>query len=112
MPWRSGPGLLQYSVSQRTPEIAVRLALGARPYQVIRMFTREGLTLAGIGIGAGLTIAIGVSRTLSSLLFNIAPTDIMTFVSVTALVCAAAIGASALPAWRAARTNSLLVLRQ
>lgn len=105
-------GLLQYSVAERTPEIAVRLTLGAHPRQVMGMFARQGLAMAGIGICVGLILAVGASRALSSLLFDIAPTDPVTFGSAAAIVCLAALVASVIPAYRAARTDSLIVLRQ
>ena len=72
-------GVLSYAVSQRRREIGIRLALGAQPGELKRMFVRHGLVLAGIGVAIGLAAAAGLTRLMSSLLFGIRPLDPLTY---------------------------------
>ncbi len=105
-------GLLHQSVVQRTNEIGVRVALGARPGTVMALVLRKGLTLAVIGAGLGLVGASLVSRLLSKLLYEVAPTDPLTFgVSVLALIVVAGVACWA-PSRRAARIDPITALRQ
>ncbi len=105
-------GLLHHSVVQRTNEIGVRVALGARPAVVMGMVLRQGLVLAAAGAGVGLVGAFLVSRLLSKLLYQVAPTDPVTFgVSVLLLIVVAGL-ACYLPSRRAARIDPILALRQ
>jgi predicted permease len=94
-------GVISYSVSQRTREIGIRMALGARPENVRAMFLRHGLLLTGIGIAIGLAAAIGLTRMMSALLFNVSPMDPLTYAAVSAGLVVAALCASYLPARRA-----------
>jgi predicted permease len=104
-------GVLVYLVGQRQREIAVRLALGARPSQVLAMFVRRGLTLAALGIALGLTGALGLSRYVAAVLFGIGPTDAATFGGVAVVLFLTAAVASWLPARRAARVDPAVTLR-
>jgi ABC-type antimicrobial peptide transport system permease subunit len=105
-------GLLHHAVVQRTNEIGVRVALGARPGTVMALVLRQGLTLAAIGAGIGLVGALFVSRLLSKLLFEVAPTDPLTFgISVLVLLAVAGV-ACWVPSRRAARIDPILALRQ
>ena len=104
-------GLLHHVVVQRTNEIGVRVALGARPAAVMTMVLRQGLSLAAIGAGLGLVGAFLVSRLLTKLLFHVAPTDPVTFgISVVVLMGVAAV-ACWLPSRRAARIDPIMALR-
>jgi predicted permease len=94
-------GVIAYVVAQRTREIGIRTALGAAPRDLGRMFVRQGLQLAGIGAVIGLVAAAGVTRLMSSLLFGVSALDPMTYAAVSALLIAAALLASYLPARRA-----------
>jgi putative ABC transport system permease protein len=94
-------GVISYSVSQRTREIGIRMALGARKEELMRMFVGQGLRLASIGVACGLLAAVGLTRLMKSLLFEVKPLDPFTFATVAlGLVLAAAL-ASYLPALRA-----------
>jgi putative ABC transport system permease protein len=104
-------GVLAYLVSQRTQEIGVRLAIGAAPDDVVRLFVREGATLALIGLAAGLAGAVGAGRALTSLLFGVTSTDPITYAGVAAALGLAALAASYLPARRAARVDPMTALR-
>ena len=104
-------GVIAYAVSQRRREIGIRLALGAPQSEVRRMFVRYALTLAGIGVAIGLAAAAGVTRLMSSLLFGIAPTDFLTYVSVPLILLFAALLASYLPARRAAVVDPVETLK-
>jgi putative ABC transport system permease protein len=105
-------GLLHHSVVQRTNEIGVRMALGARPVAVMRMVLRQGLTLAAAGAGLGLMGAFLVSRLLLKLLYEVAPTDPLTLgLSVLLLIVVAGV-ACYLPSRRAARIDPMVALRQ
>jgi predicted permease len=104
-------GVIAYSVSQRTRELSIRLALGAQRRDVLRLVLRQGLKLAGLGIVIGLAGAIAVTRLLSSLLFGIGPLDPMTFLAVPALLLGVAWFACWLPARRAARVDPMVALR-
>ena len=104
-------GLMHYSVAQRTNEIGIRMALGARSAEVLRMVIRQGMRLALIGLGAGAAGSLLVTRMLSSLLFGVTPTDPLTFTLVFALIGAVALAACFVPAWRAARVDPLVALR-
>jgi ABC-type antimicrobial peptide transport system permease subunit len=105
-------GVISYVVSQRTAEIGVRLALGARPGQVRTMVLRQGLSVALVGVAVGLVGAIAATRLLSSLLFGVSGRDPVTFGTVTAILVAVSALASYLPARRAANIDPLEAVRQ
>jgi ABC-type antimicrobial peptide transport system permease subunit len=98
-------------VSQRSREIAVRLALGADPARVGRMIIVDGLRLAAIGVAPGLLIAYGAARGMSALLFGVAPGDPATFAAAAALTGAITLAGSVVPALRAVRVVPMSVLR-
>ncbi|HEV8396629.1 MAG TPA: FtsX-like permease family protein [Vicinamibacterales bacterium] len=104
-------GLLGFVVSERTREIGVRLALGAEPRLVRRLVVRHGLRLVGAGVAAGLVASLGVTRWLSSLLFETQSYDALTFVTVPLVLTAVAILACLIPAHRASRVDPLVALR-
>jgi putative ABC transport system permease protein len=89
----------------------VRVALGARARQVLRLIVGQGFALAIGGIVLGLAVSAAASRLLASLLYRVAPVDPLTFAAIGLLVAAVAICASAIPAWRAARVDPLTALR-
>ena len=103
--------VISYSVSQRTPEIGIRMALGARAGQVIAMVMRGGLTLVAIGLGLGLAGAAGASRLIQSLLFQVEPLDPIIYGAVALLFAVVAALASLLPSLRASRIDPLVALR-
>jgi putative ABC transport system permease protein len=104
-------GVLAYTVAQRTPEIGVRMALGAGTGDVLRLVVGHGLTLAAAGAALGVAGALAATRLLRGLLFEISPTDPATFAVAVLALLAAALLASSLPALRAARVDPLATLR-
>jgi predicted permease len=104
-------GVISYSVSQRTREIGIRIALGAQNAEVTRMFVRHGLTLAAIGIACGLAAAFVLMRVMSSLLFDVSPIDPVTYGAVALSLVAAAVIASYVPALRATMIDPVEALR-
>jgi putative ABC transport system permease protein len=104
-------GVMSYSVSQRTREIGIRVALGARNDEVIRMFVSHGARLAAVGIVFGLVAAVALTRFMSSLLFNVQPRDPLTYLIVCASLVMAAIAASYVPALRATSVDPVEALR-
>jgi len=104
-------GVISYSVSQRTREIGIRIALGAQQGALKTMVVRHGLLLAGVGVVLGLAAAAALTRILSSFLFQISPLDPITYVSVSAGLLAAAALASYVPAHRASSVNPVDALR-
>ncbi len=104
-------GVISYSVSQRTREIGIRMALGAQRNTLTSLFVRQGLWLTGIGIGCGLVVAFVTMRLMSSILFNVSPVDPLTYVVITAGVIATAYLACYLPSRRAATVNPVNALR-
>ena len=104
-------GVIAVATTQRTREIGLRLAMGARPLDVVRMVVRGALGLAGSGVVLGLVAALWTSQLLTSLLFGIVPTDVMTLGVVSVLLLLVAASAAWLPARRAARVDPLVALR-
>jgi putative ABC transport system permease protein len=104
-------GVISYSVSQRTREIGIRIALGARAQAVTRMFVVHGMTLAAVGVAIGLAAAFGVTRLTSSLLFQVSPVDPLTYVVVSLTLIGATVIASYLPALRATSVDPMAALR-
>jgi putative ABC transport system permease protein len=104
-------GVISYSVSQRTREIGIRVALGAQSQSVRRMFVAHGLTLAAVGVAIGLTAAFGVTRLMSTLLFEISPVDPLTYVVVSLTLILATVIASYVPAMRATGVDPMAALR-
>ena len=104
-------GVIAYSVSQRTREIGIRMALGARQEELARMFLRHGLVLTAIGLACGLTAALSLSRLMKSLLFDVSPMDPLTYAAVSLGLLAAAALASYLPSRRAAAVDPTEALR-
>jgi len=104
-------GVISYSVSQRTRELGIRLALGATARAVLRLVLQQGLLLAGAGIALGLVASVALTRVLRSLLFGIGALDPLTLASVCGLLAAAAVLACWLPARRAARVDPLVAMK-
>ena len=103
--------VLAYAVSQRTAEIGIRMALGARAGQVMGLVMRGGLQLVAVGLVLGLAAAAGAARLIQSLLFDVRPLDPRIYGSVAALFAVVASLACLLPSWRASRIDPLLALR-
>jgi predicted permease len=104
-------GVIAYSVSQRRREIGIRLALGAKPRELVGMFVRQALGLAGVGMASGLVAALALTRLMSSLLFGVRPFDPVTYVAVSLGLIVTAALSSYLPARRAAAVNPVESLR-
>jgi predicted permease len=104
-------GVIAYSVSRRTQEIGVRLAIGAQRSDVLRLVLGQGMRLVGIGIVVGLAAALGLSRFLGSLVYGIGTADVLTFVGVTLVLVVAAVLACYVPARRAMKVDPVEALR-
>jgi putative ABC transport system permease protein len=104
-------GVVSYSVSQRTKEVGIRVALGARSRDIVRLVLGEALVLAGIALGLGLLGSLALSRGLQTLLFEVTPTDPITLGSVCCVILAVSALAAILPARRATRIDPTVALR-
>ncbi len=104
-------GVISYSVAQRTKEFGVRIALGAQSSNVLGLVLSKGMLLASLGLIAGVTIALVVTRFLSTLLFEITPTDPVTFIAVSLLLTLVALLATYIPARRATKVDPIVALR-
>ena len=104
-------GVMSNAVTQRTPEIGIRLALGARTVDVLKLIVRNGLALVSIGVALGLVGAFALTRLMTTLLFGVTPTDGFTIGDVSAVLIGVALIACLIPARRAAKVDPLVALR-
>jgi ABC-type antimicrobial peptide transport system permease subunit len=104
-------GVLSYSTAQRTHELGIRIAVGARPDEVIGMVLRSGAVLAAAGLAIGVAVYLGLARVLDSMVYGIGPRDPVIVAGGLALLLGAALLASWLPARRAARLSPMVALR-
>jgi putative ABC transport system permease protein len=104
-------GVIAYAVSERTRQIGIRIALGAKPREVFRLVAGQGMKLALIGLLVGLPLALGVGRAVAGLLFGVAPNDFATFAGVAILLALVSLVACYIPARRAMRVDPLIALR-
>ena len=104
-------GVLSYIVAQRTPEIGIRLALGAQRKELLRLTLVDGLKPAGAGLVLGLAEAAAATKLISSLLYGVQPLDAAGFVAVAVLLLVVSGVACLLPAWRASRVDPITALR-
>lgn len=104
-------GVIAYSVSRRTNEIGLRMALGAEMADIFRMVLRQALALVAVGIAVGVVGAALLTRVLTGILFGVAPGDPVTFGSVIVGLMGVALVAGYLPAWRTARVDPTVALR-
>jgi putative ABC transport system permease protein len=104
-------GVMAHLVSQRIHEIGIRMALGASPVDVMSMVLSQGLKLALGGVGAGVLAALGATRLLATQLYEVTPTDPLTFIGVPLLFAIVALAACYVPAWRGMRVDPLVALR-
>jgi putative ABC transport system permease protein len=104
-------GVMAYSVSQRTHEMGVRVALGAKPRDILLLAVGQGMVVAAIGLGVGIVGSAGLTHFLSGFLYDVKPTDFTTFMTAVALLTGTALLACYLPARRAARVDPLVALR-
>ena len=104
-------GVISYSVAQRTHEIGIRMALGARPRQVLALVVGQVMWLAMLGVIIGLALAVASTRVLSGILFGVSTTDPVTFTVISLLLMVVAVAASSVPARRAIRIDPMIALR-
>jgi ABC-type antimicrobial peptide transport system permease subunit len=104
-------GVIAFVVNQRTREIGIRMALGARPADALAMVVRQGMTLVFAGVVIGLVMALALGRSLESLLFGVRPADPLTLAGVSVFLLFVAFAACALPALRASRVDPIHALR-
>jgi len=104
-------GVIAYTLTERTHEIGIRMALGAKPGEVCRLVVGQGMTLALIGLLLGLPLALGMGRAAAGLLYGVAPDDFATFAGVAAILAIVAIAACYSPARRAMRVDPVVALR-
>ena len=104
-------GVIAYVAAQRVPELAIRMAFGAQPGDVLRLVLRHGVVLALVGIGVGLTAAFAVTRLLASLLYGLSPTDPATFAWVAIGLVTVTVVACLVPARRASQLDPMNALR-
>ncbi len=104
-------GVIAYSVSRRTHEIGIRMALGARATEVMKLVVQQGMALAVIGVMVGLLLAVAMSRVLATFLYGVSAVDILAFSAAAFLLLAVAFLANYLPARRAARVDPMEALR-
>jgi ABC-type antimicrobial peptide transport system permease subunit len=104
-------GVMSYAVAQRTNEIGIRMALGARVIDVLMLVFKQGIILVLVGEAIGLAGAFALTRLIRGLLFGVTPTDLTTFIAVAGILAAVALLATLIPARRAARVDPLVALR-
>jgi putative ABC transport system permease protein len=104
-------GLVSYATSQRTRELGIRMALGSTPDGVVRLVMKDGLRLLGLGLGLGLAGALLVGRLLASRILGVSAFDLPVYAAIPAILGAAGLVASLLPAWRAVRIPPAIALR-
>jgi len=104
-------GVISFLVARRTREVGIRMALGARPGEVLRLILRSGMTLALTGCGIGLVLSLVAAAAARSLLYGVSPTDPLTFIAVPAFLVGVALAACAIPAIRASKVNPIRTLR-
>lgn len=104
-------GVVAFSVTQRTHEVGIRMALGAQPSRIMRLVLGEGLLVALIGIAAGLAGSLALTRLMSQMLYKVSATDPLIFISISVVLTGVALGASFIPARRAMRVDPMVALR-
>jgi len=104
-------GVMAQFVAQRTHEIGIRMALGARPLEVVRLVLRQGVRLALLGLTIGIVVAAAATRLIRSLLYGVTASDPLTFVFVATFLIFVVLLACLVPAWRAMRVDPIIALR-
>ena len=104
-------GVMSYTVAERTHEMGIRMALGAKAGSVVQLVLVQGLKVSALGLGLGLAGALALTKLMSSILYGVSNTDVMTFVSVPVLLALVSVVACWIPARRATRVDPIEVLR-